>query len=90
MALGEDEIMSSFGVCLGIIEHKVECLKSLSKLRGRLDLLINLVDRSAEADQLQNNNVLVYEDHSSDSEIEQDDSAPDDNWEESDEMEVSE
>ncbi|XP_055531615.1 WD repeat-containing protein 43 [Wyeomyia smithii] len=46
MALGSENLLSNFGTCLGIIEYRVEHANSLSKLSGRLDLLVSQIDRS--------------------------------------------
>lgn len=31
MALGADDLLDKFGPCIGIIEHRANCLKELSK-----------------------------------------------------------
>ena len=31
MALGADDLLNKFGPCIGIIEHRANCLKELSK-----------------------------------------------------------
>ncbi|XP_058829714.1 WD repeat-containing protein 43 [Topomyia yanbarensis] len=46
MALGSENLLSNFGTCLGIIEYRVQHANSLSKLRGRLDLLVDQLDRT--------------------------------------------
>ncbi|XP_053683367.1 WD repeat-containing protein 43 [Sabethes cyaneus] len=62
MALGSENLLSNFGTCLGIIEYRVEHANSLSKLSGRLDLLVSQIDRN---EQLTGNpdteQVLVYQ-----------------------------
>uniref|UniRef100_A0A182JZE1 Small-subunit processome Utp12 domain-containing protein n=1 Tax=Anopheles christyi TaxID=43041 RepID=A0A182JZE1_9DIPT len=65
MALGSTNLLANFSTCLGIIEFRVEHLNSLSKLRGRLGLLIDQIDRSknqaANLDDKTSGNVLVYQ-----------------------------
>uniref|UniRef100_A0A182NPB5 Small-subunit processome Utp12 domain-containing protein n=1 Tax=Anopheles dirus TaxID=7168 RepID=A0A182NPB5_9DIPT len=65
MALGSSNLKANFATCLGIIEFRVEHLDSLSRLRGRLDLLIDQVDRSknqaANLDDRTSGSVLVYQ-----------------------------
>nr|XP_040236751.2 WD repeat-containing protein 43 [Anopheles coluzzii] len=65
MALGSINLLANFSTCLGIIEYRVEHLNSLSKLRGRLGLLIDQIDRSknqaANLDDITSGNVLVYQ-----------------------------
>uniref|UniRef100_A0A182WXY3 Small-subunit processome Utp12 domain-containing protein n=1 Tax=Anopheles quadriannulatus TaxID=34691 RepID=A0A182WXY3_ANOQN len=65
MALGSTNLLANFSTCLGIIEYRVEHLNSLSKLRGRLGLLIDQIDRSknqaANLDDITSGNVLVYQ-----------------------------
>uniref|UniRef100_A0A182WE70 Small-subunit processome Utp12 domain-containing protein n=1 Tax=Anopheles minimus TaxID=112268 RepID=A0A182WE70_9DIPT len=84
MALGSTNLLTNFSTCLGIIEYRVEHLNSLSKyvlrLRGRLGLLIDQIDRSknqaANLDDRANMNVLVYQegdDSDADSMLEKDD-----------------
>ncbi|XP_054740556.1 WD repeat-containing protein 43 isoform X2 [Anastrepha obliqua] len=85
MALGSEDLLNKFGPCIGIIEHRVNCLKELSKVAGRLDLLINQIKRNTDEDNLNSANVLVYEDNdSSDPELEDEGekSSPDDEWDE--------
>ncbi|XP_036333212.1 WD repeat-containing protein 43 [Rhagoletis pomonella] len=85
MALGSEDLLNKFGPCIGIIEHRVNCLKELSKVAGRLDLLINQIKRNTNEDNLYTANALVYEDNdSSDSEVEDagEKSSPDDEWDE--------
>ncbi|XP_049290165.1 WD repeat-containing protein 43 [Anopheles funestus] len=76
MALGSSNLQSNFSTCLGIIEYRVEHLNSLSRLRGRLGLLIDQIDRSKNLDDRSNMNVLVYQegdDSDVDSMLEKDD-----------------
>ncbi|XP_052888323.1 WD repeat-containing protein 43 [Anopheles moucheti] len=80
MALGSSNLLTNFSTCLGIIEYRVEHLNSLSRLRGRLGLLIDQIDRSknraANLDDRSNMNVLVYQegdDSDVDSMLEKDD-----------------
>lgn len=91
MAMGSTDLLQKFGPCLGIIEHRTNCIKELSKLNGRLQLLVSQIKRNTEEDYLNNENVLVYEDEdSSNSEIEienEDKSISDDDWAEDDEDE---
>uniref|UniRef100_A0A1B0AGB0 Utp12 domain-containing protein n=1 Tax=Glossina pallidipes TaxID=7398 RepID=A0A1B0AGB0_GLOPL len=87
MALGADELLNKFGPCIGIIEHRANCLKELSKLNGRLQLLVNQLkrDTDTEPNDFHSENLLVYEDDdSSNSEMENagSKSDSDDAWEE--------
>ncbi|KAI9583358.1 hypothetical protein GQX74_005106 [Glossina fuscipes] len=64
MALGAEELLNKFGPCIGIIEHRTNCLKELSKLNGRLQLLVNQLkrDTDTEPNDFHSENLLVYED----------------------------
>lgn len=71
MALGSENLMANFSTCLGIIEYRVQHANSLSKLSGRLDLLVNQLDRTERLaknpEELVNAQALVYhEDDESD------------------------
>lgn len=71
MALGSENLLANFSTCLGIIEYRVQHANSLSKLSGRLDLLVNQLDRTERLaknpDELINAQALVYhEDDESD------------------------
>ncbi|XP_019552560.3 WD repeat-containing protein 43 [Aedes albopictus] len=65
MALGSESLLSNFGTCLGIIEYRVEHANSLSKLSGRLGLLVSQIDRTERLaknpDEVANPHVLVYQ-----------------------------
>lgn len=63
MAQGYDDLMEKFGPCIAVIEQRVSCMSELSKLNGRLQLLVNQITRTTNEDNLVNENVLVYEDH---------------------------
>ncbi|XP_067627144.1 WD repeat-containing protein 43 [Eurosta solidaginis] len=85
MALGSEDLLSKFGPCIGLIEHRVNCLNELTKIHGRLELLINQIKRNTEEDHLNSANVLVYEDNdSSDSDLEEEGekSGSNDEWDE--------
>ncbi|KAI8128960.1 hypothetical protein FF38_09843 [Lucilia cuprina] len=87
MALGADDLLNKFGPCIGIIEHRANCLKELSKLNGRLQLLVSQIKRNTqEEDNLKSDNVLVFEDNDDSSNSDLDDainkSSSDDEWEE--------
>ncbi|XP_073814070.1 WD repeat-containing protein 43 [Musca autumnalis] len=88
MALGAEDLLNKFGPCIGIIEHRANCLKELSKLNGRLQLLVSQIKRNSEQDQdnLKSDNVLVFEDNDDSSNSDLDDainkSSSDDEWEE--------
>ncbi|GBP02244.1 hypothetical protein EVAR_69007_1 [Eumeta japonica] len=87
MALGKDDLLDKFGPCIGIIEHRANCLKELSKLNGRLQLLVSQIKRNTqEEDSLRSDNVLVFDDNddSSNSELEDglNKQSSDDEWEE--------
>uniref|UniRef100_A0A182PM07 Small-subunit processome Utp12 domain-containing protein n=1 Tax=Anopheles epiroticus TaxID=199890 RepID=A0A182PM07_9DIPT len=80
MALGSTNLLANFSTCLGVIEFRVEHLNALSRLRGRLGLLIDQIDRSknqaANLDDKTSGNVLVYQegdDSDVDSMLEKDD-----------------
>uniref|UniRef100_A0A1Q3EY68 Small-subunit processome Utp12 domain-containing protein n=1 Tax=Culex tarsalis TaxID=7177 RepID=A0A1Q3EY68_CULTA len=71
MALGPENLLANFSTCLGIIEYRVQHANSLSKLSGRLDLLVNQLDRTERLaknpEELVNAQALVYhEDDESD------------------------
>ncbi|XP_061391420.1 WD repeat-containing protein 43 [Musca vetustissima] len=91
MALGAEDLLNKFGPCIGIIEHRANCLKELSKLNGRLQLLVSQIKRNNEQDQdnLKSDNVLVFEDNDDSSTSDLDDainkSSSDDEWEEGEE-----
>ncbi|XP_065367123.1 WD repeat-containing protein 43 isoform X1 [Calliphora vicina] len=90
MALGADDLLDKFGPCIGVIEHRASCLKELSKLNGRLLLLVSQIKRNTqEEDNLKNDNVLVFEDNDDSSNSDIDDainkSSSDDEWEEGEE-----
>uniref|UniRef100_A0A1I8N3C4 Small-subunit processome Utp12 domain-containing protein n=1 Tax=Musca domestica TaxID=7370 RepID=A0A1I8N3C4_MUSDO len=88
MALGAEDLLNKFGPCIGIIEHRANCLKELSKLNGRLQLLVSQIKRNSEMDQdnLKSDNLLVFEDNDDSSTSDLDDainkSSSDDEWEE--------
>lgn len=64
LALGKDDLFEKFGPCIGIIENRIENLKTLSRARGRLDLLVNQIKRkNIKDDGLdQIDKLLVYQD----------------------------
>lgn len=63
MAYGIDNLNATFGTTLGIIDHRTQNLAALTRLRGRLDLLVKQVKKSSDLDdELRNENLLVYED----------------------------
>lgn len=75
MALGADELMERFGPCMGIIEHRINNLKNLNRIKGRLDLLLNqMEDQQPNVDIIEtaNEQMLVYQDESEESEVEAD------------------
>lgn len=88
LAFGANDLLTKFGPCLGIVEHRSNCLKELSKLSGKLELLLNQIQRNTDEDGLNDENVLVYEDEdSSNSDIEtnnMEQSSSDDQYEEDD------
>ncbi|XP_062558452.1 WD repeat-containing protein 43 [Armigeres subalbatus] len=65
MALGSENLLSNFGTCLGIIEYRVDHANSLSKLSGRLELLVSQIDRTERLDkssnQISNAQVLIHQ-----------------------------
>ncbi|XP_058462607.1 WD repeat-containing protein 43 [Malaya genurostris] len=65
MALGSENLLSNFGTCLGIIEYRAQHASSLSKLSGRLDLLVGQIDRTerlaANPEDRTDSNCLVYQ-----------------------------
>uniref|UniRef100_A0A1I8PJP8 Small-subunit processome Utp12 domain-containing protein n=1 Tax=Stomoxys calcitrans TaxID=35570 RepID=A0A1I8PJP8_STOCA len=91
LALGSDDLLNKFGPCIGIIEHRASCLKEMSKLNGRLQLLVSQIKRYSEEDQdnLKSDSVLVVADNDDSSNSDFDDvnnkSSSDDEWEEGDE-----
>lgn len=63
MAYGYDNLNATFGTTLGIIDHRTHNLPGLTRLRGRLDLLVQQVKQKSDIDdEIRNENVLVYED----------------------------
>ena len=63
MAYGYDNLNATFGTTLGIIDHRTHNLAGLTRLRGRLDLLVQQVKQKSDIDdEIRNENVLVYED----------------------------
>lgn len=66
MALGADELMNRFGPCMGIIEHRINNLKNLNRIKGRLDLLLNQMEDHPNLDIIEtpNEQMLVYQDES--------------------------
>lgn len=63
MAYGIDNLNATFGTTLGIIDHRTQNLPGLSRLRGRLDLLVKQIKQNSEVDEeIRNENMLVYED----------------------------
>lgn len=78
MALGSSNLTDNFATCVGIIEYRVQHLSSLAKLRGRLGLIIDQIERSKNQANLEgdNENVLVYQeeyDSDADSMLEKED-----------------
>jgi hypothetical protein len=62
MAFGVENLQMNFGNCLGIIDHRTQNLSSLSRLRGRLDLLVNQIKQNSGIDEEVNTeNLLVYQ-----------------------------
>lgn len=63
MAYGIDNLNATFGITLGIIDHRTQNLPGLSRLRGRLDLLVKQLKQNSDIDdEIRNDNMLVYED----------------------------
>lgn len=63
MSYGIDNLNATFGTTLGIIDHRTQNLPALSRLRGRLDLLVKQVKQPSDLDEeIRNENLLVYED----------------------------
>lgn len=62
MAFGVDNLNATFGTCLGIIDHRTQSLAGLSRLRGRLELLVRQIKQNSDIDdEVSNENLLVYE-----------------------------
>ncbi|XP_055598228.1 WD repeat-containing protein 43 [Uranotaenia lowii] len=65
MALGSENLLANFGTCLGIIEYRVQHANALSKLSGRLQLLVGQIDRTERLvknpDDMANAHVLVHQ-----------------------------
>lgn len=74
MALGADELMNRFGPCMGIIEHRIHNLKNLNRIKGRLDLLLNQMEDHPKEDIIEtaNEQMLVYQDESEESDVDDD------------------
>lgn len=63
MAYGIDNLNATFGTTLGIIDHRTQNLPGLTRLRGRLELIIQQVKQNSDIDdEIHNENMLVYED----------------------------
>lgn len=63
MAYGIDNLNATFGTTLGIIDHRTHNLPGLTRLRGRLELIIQQVKQNSDIDdEIRNENMLVYED----------------------------
>lgn len=75
MALGADELMNRFGPCMGVIEHRINNLKNLNRIKGRLDLLLNQMEDQPNLDIIEtpNDQMLVYQDESEESGADDDD-----------------
>ncbi|XP_055620595.1 WD repeat-containing protein 43 [Toxorhynchites rutilus septentrionalis] len=73
MALGADHLLSNLGTCLGILEYRVEHANSLSKLSGRLELLVGQIDRTERLaknpDAIANNSHVLVHQEDDDSEV---------------------
>lgn len=86
MAFGADELLARFGPCLGIIEHRVNNLRSLHRVKGRLDVLLSQMgdDQQGDIIEVANEKLLVYQDDSGESDDEQNQqlngSGDDDQW----------
>ncbi|CAO1427404.1 unnamed protein product [Diamesa hyperborea] len=62
MAFGVENLNATFGTCLGIIDHRAQSLAGLSRLRGRLELLVRQIKQNSDIDdEVSNENLLVYE-----------------------------
>lgn len=62
MAFGVENLNATFGTCLGIIDHRTQSLAGLSRLRGRLELLVRQIKQNSDIDdEVSNENLLVYE-----------------------------
>lgn len=63
MAYGIDNLNTTFGTCLGIIDHRTYNLPGLTRLRGRLELLVRQLKLNSDVDdEVHTENLLVYED----------------------------
>jgi U3 small nucleolar RNA-associated protein 5 len=63
MAFGIDNLNATFGTTLGIIDHRTHNLPGLTRLRGRVELLVKQVKQNSDMDEeIRNENMLVYED----------------------------
>lgn len=71
MSLGEEELFDRFGPTVGIIEQRIQSLPSLTRVRGRLDLLVNQIKRK-DTESLDESNLLVYQDKNSSDELSDD------------------
>lgn len=83
MALGADELMNRFGPCMGIIEHRIHNLKNLNRIKGRLDLLLNQMEDHPSLDIIEtaNEQMLVYQDESEESDVDEDEESSDEDAE---------
>lgn len=63
MSYGLENLNATFGTTLGIIDHRTQNLPALSRLRGRLELMVMQIKQTSDADEeIRNENLLVYED----------------------------
>ncbi|XP_031621725.1 WD repeat-containing protein 43 [Contarinia nasturtii] len=87
MAIGTIELYATFGPLLGIAEHRANTFQQLTKLSGRLDLLVNQIKQNTDHDIIEDSDLLVYEDKDSSDEdgIPQEEESSDDQWEDGEE-----
>lgn len=89
MAIGSEDLRSQMKPFLGVVEHRVSNLQALTKVRGRLDLILSQIRGNSEVDRDEiakiNKNLTVHQDEASDSESEiglEETNNDEDGWEE--------
>uniref|UniRef100_A0A1B0EZ96 Small-subunit processome Utp12 domain-containing protein n=2 Tax=Phlebotomus papatasi TaxID=29031 RepID=A0A1B0EZ96_PHLPP len=89
MAVGSEDLRSQMKPFLGIVEHRVSNLQALTRVRGRLDLILSQIRGNSEVDRDEiakiNKNLIVHQDEASDSDSEiglEETNNDEDGWEE--------
>ncbi|GAB0098146.1 WD repeat-containing protein 43 [Sergentomyia squamirostris] len=71
MANGSEDLRQQLAPFLGIVEHRVANLQTLTRVRGRLDLILSQINSKKDVNREEiakiNKNVIVHQDQGSDS-----------------------